>query len=104
MLQACLELRMDPTGFIKEHVDVFKDFSATHRRISRRSRVRSVEVNEAIMHRGEEATHSGVVLSGMVAADTGNGERLGELKPGDSSPSYLMSGNPCPQIRGRIAV
>ena len=72
---------MDPTGFIKEHVDVFKDFSAERiAQLVHGSRVRSFEAKEAIMHRGEEATHFGVVLSGMVAADLGNGERLGELK------------------------
>ena len=47
------------------------------------------------MHRGEEATHFGVVLNGTVAADTGNGERLGELKPGDTFAELsLMSGKP----------
>ena len=87
---------MDPNGFIKEHVDVFKDFSAERiAQLVDGSRVRSFEVKEAIMHRGEEATHFGVVLSGMVAADTGNGERLGELKPGDTFAELsLMSGNP----------
>ena len=54
---------MDATGFIKEHVDVFKDFSAERiAQLVDGSRVRSFEVKEAIMHRGEEATHFGVVL------------------------------------------
>ena len=67
---------MDPTGFIKEHVDVFKDFSAERiAQLVHGSRVRSFEANEAIMHRGEEATHFGVVLSGMVAARHGGMRR-----------------------------
>ena len=66
---------MDPTGFIKEHVDVFKDFSAERiAQLVDGSRVRSFEAKEAIMYRGAEATHFGVVLSGAVAADTGNGD------------------------------
>ena len=47
------------------------------------------------MHRGDEATHFGVVLSGEVSADGGNGQRLGELKAGDTFGELsLMSGNP----------
>src|SRR6201987_3632917 len=47
------------------------------------------------MHRGEEATHFGVVLNGEVAADGGKGNGLGELKTGDTFGELaLMSGNP----------
>src|ERR1700751_5714946 len=47
------------------------------------------------MHRGEEATHFGVVLNGEVAADGGKGNGLGELKSGDTFGELsLMSGNP----------
>ena len=47
------------------------------------------------MHRGAEATHFGVVLSGEVAADGGNGQRLGELSAGETFGELaLMSGNP----------
>jgi len=63
---------MDVIGFIKEHVDLFKDF--TGERITQLvdgSLVRSFETNEAIGHQGAEATHFGVVLSGTVAASAG---------------------------------
>jgi len=47
------------------------------------------------MHRGDEASYFGVVLSGEIAADTGNGQHLGELKAGDTFGELsLMSGNP----------
>jgi acetate kinase len=46
------------------------------------------------MHRGEEATHFGVVLKGTVVGEGGDGVRLGELKPGDSFGELsLMTGD-----------
>ena len=60
---------MDATGFIKERVDLFKDFTAERiKQLVDGSLVRSFEANEAIAHQGAEATHFGVVLSGTVAA------------------------------------
>jgi acetate kinase len=87
---------MDALGFIKERVAVFKDFTADRlKKLVDGSRVRSFEAKEAIMHRGDEATHFGVVLSGDVAADGGNGQHLGDLKAGDTFGELsLMSGNP----------
>ena len=67
---------MDTLGFIKDHVAVFKDFTTDRlKQLVDASRVRSFETEEAIMHRGEEATHFGVVLSGTVAAGLGCGLR-----------------------------
>ena len=87
---------VDPSSFIKERVDLFKDFPADRlKQLVERSRVRSFEAKEAIMHRGEEATHFGVVLDGTVAAGGGNGQRLGQLNPGDTFGELaLMSGTP----------
>jgi acetate kinase len=87
---------MDALGFIKERVAIFKDFSPDRlKQLVEGSRVKSFETREAIMHRGAEATHFGVILSGTVAADGGNGQRLGELKAGDTFGELsLMSGNP----------
>ena len=60
---------MDATGFIKERVDLFKDFTAERiKQLVDGSLVRSFETNEAIAYQGAEATHFGVVLSGTVAA------------------------------------
>ncbi len=87
---------MDALGFIKERVAVFKEFSPDQlKKLVDGSRVSSFEAKEAIMHRGAEATHFGVVLSGDVAADGGNGQHLGDLKAGDTFGELsLMSGNP----------
>ena len=87
---------MDTLGFIKDRVGLFKNFSADRlQQLVDGSRVRSFEAKEAIMHRGDEATHFGVVLSGKVAAAGGNGQRLGDLKAGETFAELsLMSGNP----------
>lgn len=86
---------MDILGFIKERVGLFKNFSPDRlKQLVGGSRVRSFEAKEAIMHRGGEATHFGVVLSGEVVAGT-NGQTLGELKPGETFGELaLMSGQP----------
>src|SRR5205809_3501379 len=90
---------MDVIGFIKERVDLFKDF--TTERVTELvdgSLVRSFEANEAIAHQGGEATHLGVVLSGTVAASAvtdGAGQTLGQLQAGDTfAEAALMTGNP----------
>lgn len=87
---------MDATDFLKKQVPLFKDFPPDRlNQLVDGSIVGSFEPKEAIMHRGEEATHFGVVLEGTVAADGGNGQRLGELKAGDTFAELsLMSGNP----------
>jgi acetate kinase len=87
---------MDTLGFIKERVGLFKNFSVDRlKQLVGGSRVRSFEAKEAVMYRGDEATHFGVVLSGEIAAETGNGQHLGELKAGDTFAELsLMSGNP----------
>jgi acetate kinase len=86
---------VDTLGFIKERVGLFKGFSADRlKQLVDGSRVRSFEAKEAIMHRGGEATHFGVVLSGEVVAGT-NGQTLGELKAGETFGELsLMSGQP----------
>ncbi|MGH7982051.1 MAG: acetate/propionate family kinase [Candidatus Udaeobacter sp.] len=90
---------MDATGFIKERVGLFKDFSAERiQKLVDGSLVRSFETNEAIAHQGAEATHFGVVLSGTVAASAvidGTRQQLGQLKAGDTfAEAALMTGNP----------
>jgi len=86
---------VDTLGFIKERVSLFKNFSSDRlKELVDGSRVRSFEAKEAIMHRGGEATHFGVVLSGEVVAGS-NSQTLGELKAGDTFGELaLMSGNP----------
>ena len=58
----------------------------------------SFEAKEAIAHRGEEAAHFGVVLSGTVAAsalgDGGAQQSLGTLEAGDTfNEMALMTGD-----------
>ena len=90
---------MDTRAFIKEHVGLFKDFSADRtRELVDGSIVRSFEAKEAIAHQGAEATHFGVVLSGTVAASAvtdGTRQTLGKLKAGETfGEAALMTGNP----------
>jgi acetate kinase len=90
---------MDTAGFIKERVDLFKDFTVERtKQLVDGSLVRSFEANEAIAHQGAEATHFGVVLSGTVAASAvtnGTRQQLGQLKTGDTfAEAALMTGNP----------
>jgi acetate kinase len=81
--------------FLKSQAEIFKDFSDEHlQQIVDGSSVRSFEPREVIMHRGEEATHFGVVLKGTVVGEGGDGVHLGELKPGDSFGELsLMTGD-----------
>lgn len=90
---------MDAAGFIKERVDLFREFTTERiKELADGSLVRSFETNEAIAHQGAEATHFGVVLSGTVAASAvSNGTRqpLGLLKTGDTfAEAALMTANP----------
>jgi acetate kinase len=92
-------LIVDAPGFIKERVELFKDFSAERiKDLVDGSVVRSFESNEAIAHQGAEATHFGAVLSGTIAASAvSNGTRqpLGQLQAGDTfGEAALMTGNP----------
>jgi acetate kinase len=92
-------LIVDAGGFIKEHVELFKDFSTDRiKQLVDGSVVRSFESNEAIAHQGAEATHFGVILSGTVAASAvidGSRQPLGQLKAGDTfGEAALMTGNP----------
>jgi len=93
---AITAITVDLTSFIKERVDLFKEFSpARIKQLVDGSFLRSFEAKEAVMHRGAEATHFGVVMSGTVAASGGNGQRLAELKASDTFGELaLMSGNP----------
>src|SRR5262245_55620275 len=91
---------MNTSEFLTKQVDLFKDFPADSvQRLVDGSRVASFEANEAIAHRGAEATHFGVVLNGTVAASvTGNGnarQSLGQLKAGGTfGEMSLMTGDP----------
>jgi len=90
---------MNPQTFLKEEVALFQDFSAERlQQLVDGSRVVSFEAKQAIAHRGEEATHFGVVLSGTVAAsalgDGGTRQVLGQLKAGDTfNEMALMTGD-----------
>jgi acetate kinase len=90
---------MNPHTFLKERVALFQDFSeASLQRLVDGSRSVSFEAKEAIAHRGEEATHFGVLLSGTVTASVlgagGTRELLGELNGGDTfNEMALMTGD-----------
>jgi acetate kinase len=90
---------MDRAGFLKQKVDLFKDFSLERiKQIVDGSVVRSFEAKEAIAHQGAEATHFFVILSGTVAASAvadGKRETLGQFKAGETfGEAALMTGNP----------
>ena len=90
---------MGTASFIKERVNLFKDFSAGRiKELIDGSIVRSFEASEAVAHQGAEATHFGVVLSGTVTASAvidGRRQTLGQLKAGDTfAEAALMTGNP----------
>lgn len=90
---------MNAQTFLKQQVALFQDFSAERlQQLVDGSRIVSFEANQAIAHRGEEATHFGVVLSGTVAAsvpgDGGTRQLLGQLKAGDTfNEMALMTGD-----------
>ena len=90
---------MNAHTFLKQQAALFQDFSAERlQQLVDGSRIASFEANEAIAHRGEEATHFGVVLSGTVAAsvlgDGGTRQTLGRLKAGDTfGEMALMTGD-----------
>jgi acetate kinase len=81
-------------------VALFQDFSTERlQQLTDGSRVVSYEANEAIVHRGEEAVHFGVVLSGTVAASVagagGVRQALGKLQAGETfGEMVLMTGDP----------
>ncbi len=81
--------------FLKTKAEIFQDFSNERlQQVIDGSVVCSFEPGEVIMHRGEEATHFGVVLKGAAAGEGSNGVRLGELKAGDTFGELsLMTGD-----------
>jgi acetate kinase len=90
---------VDAGTFLKERVDLFKDFTAERiEELVAGSVIRSFEANEAIAYQGAEATHFGVVLSGTVAVSAvtdGKRQALGQLKAGEAfGEAALMTGNP----------
>jgi acetate kinase len=87
---------VDVPGFLKQHVAVFNDFTPDRlKELAGGSLRKSFEAKEVIMHRGEEAAHLGVILTGTVFAEGGNGSSLGELGAGETFGELaLMSGNP----------
>jgi acetate kinase len=95
-MSAASPTKTNPREFLKTRAAMFKDFSEERlQQLVDGSSVRSFEPKEAIMHRGAEATHFGVVMDGTVEADGGNGQRLGELSAGETFGELaLMSGNP----------
>ncbi len=90
---------MNAQTFLKEQVALFKDFSAERvQQLVDGSRSVSFEAHQAIAHRGEEATHFFVVLSGTVAVsilgDGGTRQSIGQLKAGDTfNEMALMTGD-----------
>jgi acetate kinase len=90
---------MNTHTFLQKQVALFQDFSAERlQQLVDGARVVSFEANQAVAHRGEEATHFGVVLSGTVAAsvlgDGGRRQPLGQLKAGDTFGELaLMTGD-----------
>jgi acetate kinase len=82
--------------FLKTRAPLFQHFSDERlRELVDASHIASFEPKEAIMHRGEPATHLGVVLSGTVNGEAGNDQKLGQLSAGDTFAELsLMSGNP----------
>src|SRR4030095_9953837 len=90
---------MSTAEFLKQHVKIFKDFSAERlQQLADGSRLGSFEANEAIAHQGDEDRHFGVVLSGELAVssvgDGGRPQALGKLKAGDTfGEMALMTGD-----------
>ena len=90
---------MNTSEFLKEKVELFKDFSSERlKQLVDGSRVASFEANEAIVHHGAEASHFSVVLSGTVTAsvagDGGTRQPLGRLNAGDTfNEMALMTGD-----------
>src|SRR5438067_13832111 len=86
-------------SLLKESVNLFRDISTERlQRLVEGSRVRSFEAGEVIMHRGDEATHFGVTLSGTILAtalgDGATPQSLGRLQAGDTfNELALMTGN-----------
>ena len=89
------ETANDLSAFLKANAGFFGDFPAERlRELVEGSSVRSFEATEVIMHRGEPATHFGVVTKGSAAGEGSNRVRLGELKPGDTFGELsLMTGD-----------
>ncbi|MES2692934.1 MAG: acetate/propionate family kinase, partial [Verrucomicrobiota bacterium] len=87
-------------SFLKEKVKPFQDFAVERlQTLVEGSQTKSYEAHQAIAHRGEEATHFGVVLSGALAAsvlgDGGTRQLLGHLNAGDTFGEIaLMTGEP----------
>jgi acetate kinase len=90
---------MSVPSFLKDKVLPFRDLSNEHlQTLVDGSCAGSFEANEAIMHCGAEATHFGVVLSGVVNAsalgDGGARQTLGRLQAGDTfNEMALMTGD-----------
>src|ERR1044072_2665634 len=90
---------MDTAGFLKQKVDLLKGFSDDRiKELVDGSFIRSFEASEAVAHQGAEATHFGVILSGVVAASAmtdGTRQPLGRLNAGGTfAEAALMTGNP----------
>jgi acetate kinase len=93
---------MNTREFLKEKVNLFKDFSGDSlEELVQGSRVSSFETNEAVAHFGEEVTHFNVVLRGTVCASAvgegGKREVLGQLGAGGTFGELgLMTGDTLP--------
>ena len=82
-----MKTKPEIASFLKTNVGVFAGFTDERlRELVGGSRVASLEADEAIAHYGAEATHFGVVLSGVVAAsvlgDGGVRQTIGRLGAG----------------------
>lgn len=86
-------------SFLKDKVSPFGSLSVQRlQHLVEGSRVRSFEAGEPVMRQGDEATHFGVVLSGIVQAsipgDDSTRQSLGLLKAGDTfNELALMTGD-----------
>src|SRR5262245_52215426 len=86
-------------SFLKDNVSLFRDISTERLQpLVEGSRVGSFEASETVMHQGDEATHLGVTLSGMihvsVLGDGATRQSLGRLKTGDTfNELALMTGD-----------
>ena len=77
----------DIAQFLTANVPLFADFAADRvAELVKASEVRSFEANEPLAHLGDDATHLGVVLEGVVSAsivgDRGIRQPLGRLEAG----------------------
>src|SRR5262245_22494932 len=94
-----MKSKSDIVGFLKANVGLFSGFNDERlAQLVEGSRVQSFEVDEAIVHYGEEVTHFGVVLSGSVTGAVldadGARQTIGRIEAGGTfGEMALMTGD-----------